>query len=135
MQLEEENERMFQVLNEYDQTIPKIVDEAITHKETQWKTAMNEVVSNSQIELKSLQDQLILSKRQIDAVNVPFSLVLSIAARSPRRTAANARSQTRNRAQKRRTHAAARNTIVAHRNTRESPLEACSSRCRAPETN
>ena len=125
---------MFQVLNEYDQTIPKIVDEAITHKETHWKTAMNEVVSNSQIELKSLQDQLILSKRQIDAVNVPFSLFLSIAARSSRRTAANARSQTRNRAQKRGTHAAPRNTIVAHKNTRESPLEACSSRCRAPET-
>lgn len=61
---------MFQVLNEYDQTIPKIVEEAITNKEAQWKTAMNEVVSNSQIELKSLQDQLILSKRQLDSVNV-----------------------------------------------------------------
>ncbi|CBK22871.2 LOW QUALITY PROTEIN: uncharacterized protein [Blastocystis hominis] len=61
---------MFQVLNEYDQTIPKIVEEAITNKEAQWKTAMNEVVSNSQIELKSLQDQLILSKRQLDSVNL-----------------------------------------------------------------
>ena len=128
MQLEEENERMFQVLNEYDQTIPKIVDEANCQK------IVDAILRNSQIELKSLQDQLILSKRQIDAVNVPFSLFLSIAARSSRRTAANARSQTRNRAQKRRTHAAPRNTIVAHRNTRESPLEACSSRCRAPET-
>lgn len=76
MQLEAENEQMFHVLNEYDKSIPQIVEEAITSKETQWKTAMNEVVSNSQIELKSLQDQLILSKREIDSLHVSFLLFL-----------------------------------------------------------
>ena len=106
---------MFQVLNEYDQTIPKIVEEAITNKEAQWKTAMNEVVSNSQIELKSLQDQLILSKRQLDSVNVALFPFSEIAARAPRRAAADARRQARNRAQKRRAGAAPRDVIVALR--------------------
>lgn len=67
---------MFQVLNEYDKTIPQIVDEALSQKEAQWKAALNEVVSNSQLELKSLQDQLLLSQRQLDAANVPLSLSL-----------------------------------------------------------
>ena len=61
---------MFKVLNEYDQTIPNIVEEAISRKEQQWKSAMNEVISNSQIEIKSLQDQLLMKNRQMEESDV-----------------------------------------------------------------
>lgn len=70
IQLEGENEQMFKIMNEVEGNMQKIAEEAISSQEQHWKTAMAEIVANSKIEMKTLQDQLILQKRSVTELKV-----------------------------------------------------------------
>lgn len=75
IQLESENEQMFKLINDVEGNMQKIADEAIATQEQKWKTAMAEVVENSKIEVKTIQDQLAVQKRSVSEWKVLFLLV------------------------------------------------------------
>lgn len=74
IQLESENEQMFKLINDVEGNMQKIADEAIASQERKWKAAMAEVVENSKIEVKRIQDQLAIQKRSASEWRVLFFL-------------------------------------------------------------
>lgn len=69
VQLEGENEEMFQLLNDVEGKIQQVAEEAIRKQEKRWKNAMSEVISNSKLEIKSAHDQLIVMKQEAEGLH------------------------------------------------------------------
>lgn len=68
VQLEGENEEMFQLLNDVEGKIQQVAEEAIRKQEKKWKEAMSEVISNSKLEIRSAHDQLIVMRQEADGL-------------------------------------------------------------------
>ena len=67
VQLEGENEEMFQLLNDVEGKI-QVAEEAIRKQEKKWKEAMSEVISNSKLEIRGAHDQLIVMRQEADGL-------------------------------------------------------------------
>lgn len=68
VQLEGENEEMFQLLNDVEGKIQQVAEEAIRKQEKKWKEAMSEVISNSKLEIRGAHDQLIVMRQEADGL-------------------------------------------------------------------
>ena len=68
VQLEGENEEMFQLLNDVEGKIQQVAEEAIRKQEKKWKEAMSEVISNSKLEIRGARDQLIVMRQEADGL-------------------------------------------------------------------